>query len=98
MWARMHLGVAPFVCVGGKLGLNIKPILTGEMFDENGEISYNFLTTNKVTLHNPQKLDTFNADIKYVVIDGERFEGDTVVGDVVEKVRTERNSEIHIYY
>ena len=38
MWARMYLGTTPFVFEDGKLGLKIKPILEGEMFDENGEV------------------------------------------------------------
>ena len=98
MWANMYLGTSPFVYEDGKLGLNIKPILKGELFDENGEISFNFLTTNKVTIHNPEKIDTYKAQIKYVVIDGVKFESDIVFGDIVEKVRTQRTSDIHIYY
>lgn len=98
MWASMYLGTAPFVYENGKLGLNIKPILKGELFDENGEVSFNFLTTNKVTVHNSEKIDTYNAKIKYVVIDGQKFDSEVVFDDVVEKVREDRNSEIHIYY
>ena len=98
MWARMYLGTTPFVFEDGKLGLKIKPILEGEMFDENGEVSFNFLTTNKVTIHNPLKDDTFDKSVKYVVVDGERVNGEVVFGELAEKVRDQRNSEIHIYY
>ncbi len=98
MWVRMYLGTSPFVVVDGKLGLKINPILAGEMFDENGEVSFNFLTTNKVTVHNPSKEDTFDKDVKYIVIDGESFDGDTAFGEVAYKVRDQRTSDIHIYY
>ncbi len=98
MWANMYLGKAPFVYKDGKLGLNIKPLLKGEMFDENGEVSFNFLTENKVTVHNPQKKDTFDIKPEYVVIDGVRYDSDVVFGEVAEKVRKDKNSKIDIYY
>ena len=94
----MFLGKAPFIYENGKLGLHINPAISGELFDENGEISFNFLTTNKVTLHNPNRVDTYSSDIKYVTVDGERFDGDTVFGEAASRVRDDRNSKIEIYY
>lgn len=98
IWTEMFLGKTPFVYENGKLGLKIKPMLEDFMFDENGEVSFNFLTENKVTVHNPSKDATYGKCVKYVTVDGERFEGDTVWGETAEKVRTVKNSEIHIYY
>lgn len=98
MWAGMYLGETPFVYENGQLGLRIKPMLEAEMFDENDEVSFNFLTENKVTVHNPAKVDTFDKEVKCVVVDGEKFDGDTVWGEVAQKVRTVKNSDIHIYY
>ena len=98
MWAGMYLGETPFVYEDGKLGLRLKPMLEGANFDENGEVTFNFLTENKVTIHNPLKEDTFDKNVKYFVVDGIRFDGDTVWGDVAEKVRTEKSSDIHIYF
>lgn len=98
IWSQMFLGKTPFIYEDGKLGLRINPAISGELFDENGEISFNFLTTNKVTLHNPNRVDTYSSNIKYVTVDGERFDGDTVFGEAVSRVRDDRNSKIEIYY
>lgn len=98
IWADMFLGKTPFVYEDGKLGLRIKPLLSGEMFDENGEVQFNFLTTNKVTVHNPSKDDIFSRSAKYVVVDGKRFDGDTVWGDSALNVRTHKHSTIELYY
>lgn len=98
IWTEMFLGKTPFVYENGKLGLKLKPMLESFMFDDNGEVSFNFLTENRVTVHNPSKDATYNKDVKYVVVDGERFDGDTVWGETAEKVRTDKNLEIHIYY
>ena len=98
IWSQMFLGKAPFIYEDGKLGLRINPAISGELFDENGEIGFNFLTGNKVTLHNPNRVDTYNAKIKYVTVDGERFDGDTVFGEAASRVRDDRKSTIDIYY
>ena len=68
------------------------------MFDQNNRITYNFLSTNKVILHNPFRKNTWNAQIEKIIIDGEEYFGDTVWGDDAIKVRDKRNSVIDIYY
>lgn len=98
IWSEMFIGSSPFVFENGKLGLYIKPLLADFMFDENGEVTFNFLTTNKVTVHNPTKQSVYDKTVKYYIIDGVRFEGEKVFDAIVEKVREERNSKIDIYY
>ena len=98
IWTEMYLGKTPFVYENGKLGLKLKPMLEAFVFDEKGEVSFNFLTTNKVTVHNDACDATYNKSVKYVVIDGVKYDGEVVFGEVAEKIRTERNSVIDIYY
>lgn len=98
IWADMFLGKTPFVYDNGRLGLRIKPLLSGEMFDKNGEVRFNFLTTNNVIVHNPTNADIFNRSAKYVTVDGKRFDGDTVWGDTALDVRNRKNSVIELYY
>lgn len=98
IWSQLFIGEKPFVYEDGQLGLSIKPLLADFMFDENGEVSFNFLTTNRVTVHNPSKQSVYDKKVKYYVIDGQKFEGEKVFGDIVKKVREERNSKIDIYY
>ena len=98
IWSEMFIGSSPFVFENGKLGLYIKPLLADFMFDENGEVTFNFLTTNKVTVHNPTKQSVYDKTVKYYIIDGVRFEGEKVFDAIVKKVREERNSKIDIYY
>lgn len=98
IWTEMFLGKSPFVYKNGKLGLQIKPMLESFIFDKNGEVSFNFLTENKVTVHNPSKQATYNKNVKFVEVDGERFDGDTVWGETAEKVRTFKMSKIDIYF
>lgn len=98
IWAEMYLGDSPFVYENDKLGLNIKPLLSDFMFDENGEASFNFLTTNKVTVHSPSKQSVYDKKVKYYIIDGQRFDGEKVFDGIVEKIRSERNSKIDIYF
>lgn len=98
IWTAMFLGNAPFVFEKGKLGLNLKPMLEAELFNENGEVSFNFLTDNKVIVHNDAKVNTFELSPKYVVINGIKYDGDIVWGEPAEKVRSGKNNTIELYY
>lgn len=49
----MFLGKHPFIYKDNRLGLSLRPKLCGDLFDQNNRITYNFLSTNKVILHNP---------------------------------------------
>lgn len=98
VWANMFLGKTPFVYENGELGLHIKPMLPDFMFDENGVAEFNFLTTNKVVVHNPLKNDVYDKQVKYFVVDGVRFDGDTVWGETAQRVRNQKQSKIEIYF
>ena len=98
IWVNMFLGKAPFIYKDGKLGLNIKPVLPDWMFDENGEVSFNFLSKSKVTLHNPSKVATYNTEIDYITIDSKRFDGECAFGEEVEAIRDGKSANIEIFY
>lgn len=98
IWTDMFLGKHPFIYKDNRLGLSLRPKLCGDLFDQNNRITYNFLSTNKVILHNPFRKNTWNAQIEKIIIDGEEYFGDTVWGDDAIKVRDKRNSVIDIYY
>lgn len=98
IWAELFIGESPFVYENNRLGLCIKPLLADFMFDENGEAKFNFLTTNLVTIHNPSRDSVYDKKVKYYIIDGQRFDGEKVFGETVEKVREERNSKIDVYF
>ncbi|MBQ2677155.1 MAG: cellobiose phosphorylase [Clostridia bacterium] len=100
MWAMMFLGEKPFICnEKGELCMHIKPILPGWLFDENGEITFALLSRSTVTLHNPEKRNTYNdATVKYMVVDGERIEGDVLCGDKVYDIRNGKPCKIDLYF
>lgn len=60
MWSIMMMGKNPFV-VGfdGKLSLSLRPIIPGWMFTKENTVSFMFLSTIKVTYHNPTREDTW---------------------------------------
>ncbi|WED20542.1 hypothetical protein L3Q72_07715 [Vibrio sp. JC009] len=65
MWTLMMFGGQPFVMDGDKLALNLKPALAAEFFDENNEVSFNFLGRTKVTYVNHSRENTFDKfDVK----------------------------------
>lgn len=98
IWTDMFLGKTPFVYKDGKLGLKIKPMLPDFMFDENGEVEFNFLTENKVKVHNPSCDNVYDKEISYVMVDGVKFDGDTVWGEAAEAVRNGKGKNIEIFY
>ena len=76
----------------------LKPMLPEWLFDENGEISYSFLTNSSVTLHNQSRKATYNATVDYMIIDGERVDGDVYTGCKIDEMRNGKAVKIDIYY
>lgn len=60
MWSIMMMGKNPFV-VGfdGKLSLSLRPIIPGWMFTKDNTVGFTFLSSIKVTYHNPTREDTW---------------------------------------
>ena len=59
MWNIMLEGSQPFTCPGGHLTLELRPILPGWLFPEDGALSFRFLGACTVTYHNPQRHATY---------------------------------------
>jgi hypothetical protein len=63
MWQLMMTGPQPFLMRNGKLHLRFTPVLPGWLFTAEGTITFKFLGQCVVTLHNPQRVDTFTHDV-----------------------------------
>lgn len=98
MFAQMCYGNHPFSIVDGKLALTLRPVMPEWLFDENGEISFAFLSNSTVTLHSKVKAATYKSEIDYLVIDGEKVEGDTYFGEKIDAIRNGNSVKIDIYY
>jgi hypothetical protein len=59
IWFIMMAGRKVFTCEAGELKLELKPILTGWLFDKESKVSFKFLGRTMVTYHNPKRLDTY---------------------------------------
>ena len=104
MWALMFAGPKPFsVSDSGSLTLNLRPVLPGWLFTEEGTVSFTFLGATKVTYHNPLKTNTWSMVPKSMVLVG--LDGNTVTlaeataqGPVAEDVRNQKFSTIDIFF
>lgn len=61
MWQVMMSGDQPFIVENGELQLALKPILPGDWFDADGNLSFRLLGKTEVTYHNPSRRDTFSG-------------------------------------
>lgn len=59
IWFMMMAGTKVFEVKDGKLTLSLAPILSGEMFDREGKVSFKFLGKVLVTYHNSLRTATF---------------------------------------
>jgi hypothetical protein len=79
------VGPQPFCVNDGELQLKFQPALPGWLFAADNTITFRFLGQCVVTVHNPRRVDTFNADthirrIELIDRAGEQteFVGDTI--------------------
>ena len=110
MWSLMFAGKAPFSInpISGKLRLELVPILPGWLFDENGEASFTFLGSIRVTYRgNKAKVDTWKIQspslVKRLILlgtDGNSFEieGGVIEGTVAESVRDLKIANIEVFF
>ncbi len=61
MWVTMTAGQKPFGLKDGSLTLTLQPVLPGWLFKSDGIFKFKLLGSCDVTLHNPSRIDTFNA-------------------------------------
>jgi hypothetical protein len=64
IWNIMMAGKTPFRMQDGRLCLAFEPKLAGWLFEENGQLSFTFMGSCRVTYHNPQRRDTFAAGMQ----------------------------------
>ncbi|MGD9317261.1 MAG: cellobiose phosphorylase, partial [Anaerolineae bacterium] len=62
IWTTMMAGPQPFFLRNGNLCLAFKPILPGWLFDAGGRLSFTFLGHTPVTIHNPDRVDTWRDE------------------------------------
>lgn len=102
LWIGMFLGDKIFTYENGELKLYFGPKLAGWMFDEQGLASFSFLSTCKVTYHNPERKSTYGpggAKVSRIVITDtkEEISGDCVSGALAEQIRNGEIRDIQIY-
>jgi hypothetical protein len=64
MWQLMMAGPRPFFMKDGALCLKFAPSLPSWLFTPEGTITFKFLGQCVVTIHNPQRADTFTHDVQ----------------------------------
>lgn len=103
MWTLMMAGPQPFYVQDDQLCLKFQPVLPGWLFDEGGKLSFTFLGQCQVTVHNPQRLDTFGEAVRIqsltLSLENEKLhlEGDVVPSPYAEQVRAGQASRIEIF-
>lgn len=102
MWIEMFIGDKVFTVNDGQLELHLEPKLPGWMFDENGDVSFNFLSGCNVTYHNPGHKDTYGetpAKIEKIVIKAtnEEIHSSCLSGKHAEDIRNGEIRDITVY-
>ncbi len=62
MWTTMMAGRQPFFVQNGNLHLAFEPTLPGWLFDAEGQVTFAFLGHTPVTIHNPNRVDTWRDE------------------------------------
>lgn len=106
MWKYMMMGKGPFYMRAGELHLALNPILQGELFTDDGEVSFTFLGHTRVTYRNPERKDTFgekgatiqSSEIMYK--DGQRVtvEGQEIGQPHAQAIRDGKVASIVVYF
>ncbi len=97
IWVMMLAGKKPFVLEDGQLKLSLKPLLSKKFFDENKEVSFNFLSTTKVTYVNESNVNTYEEfDVKEIYVDGKQVK--EIKGDLALQVRNKQIKSIKIVF
>jgi hypothetical protein len=106
IWLIMNLGQKPFsLNEEGELILRIQPILSGWLFNQKGLFSFNFLSTIRLTYHNPKRKNTFGKNSvkpKRIIFndkDGNPVEilSDTIPSPYAQQIRLRLISQIDVY-
>jgi hypothetical protein len=97
IWAYMMFGKKPFIMTEGTLTLNLHPALSTDFF-KDGEVSFTFLGSIKVTYINSQNINTFDPSfaISKYEVDGKEYK--EISGKLAEKVRNKQVQNIKVYF
>lgn len=104
MWLGMFLGEGGFTFEEGKLGFQLTPRLSGNMFDERKEASFMLLGSCKVIYHNESGKNTYGEDgvkVCRMELTGEdgcyTVDGSILNEELAQKTREGKISTIHAY-
>jgi hypothetical protein len=109
IWTTMMAGQQPFFLQNGSLWLAFKPMLPGWLFDAEGRLSFTFLGHTPVTIHNPNRVDTWRDEgvgslhkrltVLHITSQGQIEFGDGIVpAPYAEMVRAGQVQSIHILF
>jgi len=100
IWAYMMIGSAPFVMKDNELTLHLNPKLKYSWFDENKQVTFQFLNTVQVTYVAQTELNTYDIDarIERIDIDGERYPSVVISGEMAHKIRNGEVKQLKIYW
>jgi hypothetical protein len=102
LWIEMFIGKKIFTYSDGELKLHFEPKLPGWMFDEAGDASFTFLSSCRITYHNPKHKPTYGKDAakisRILIADTMQEVKDIVLrGKLAEAVRNGEIKEINVY-
>lgn len=95
IWQLMMFGKTPFR-YDTTLHLELKPILSKEMFNEDDIVEATFLSSIKVVYHNSTHKSTFNQKIKQYICDGVAYQ--TLDGEIAKNIRDGLIKQIDAYF
>ena len=105
MWKLMFVGDKLFSYENNELSFTFDPVISGEFFDENGELSFKLFSGIDVKYVNKNKLSTFGKNkgqihkIKFLYQGKElELEGNKVTGVYAEALRNKEITEIVCYF
>jgi len=101
MWAIMMTGAKPFKYENNTLVLRFEPKLHASFFKADNKVSFTFLKTIEVEIHNPNRVNTYESfEVDYIELsndqDTKRIQGNTVIGSDALAVRDGLYNKIHI--
>ncbi len=104
MWVLMTAGKNPFQIENDQLILKIEPAIPGWLFKENGTLTFRFLGSINVTLHNPSRRNTFEEGMVINKIqlhsnkETTRIDGSKIKHPHAEEVRAGNYDSIDLFY
>jgi hypothetical protein len=84
MWQFMMTGPSPFVKNEfGEVQLQLRPVLPGNIFDQNNSVSFTFLGQIEVSYQNPKRIDTWKTVPQSILVVKNDGSTVTIPGSVI---------------